>query len=115
MERRQDKRVGKPGVIESFNFHSTDQDIVINTPLEISLEDISLGGLGVKSNVKLELETTLSINLLLEGMNYVVIGKVMWCKKAGDLYTCGLKLIYLPHELTEFISVKINHENKYTN
>jgi len=102
-------------VIESFNFHSSNQEIVINTPIEISLVDISLGGLGIKSNIGLELDTTLSINLQLEDTNYVVIGKVMWCREDGNLFNCGLKLIYMPSELNDFIDETVEQSNKYTN
>lgn len=115
MERRHDKRFGNAGVIESFNFHATNQQVAINSPVEISLVDISMGGLGIKSNVKIDLETTLSIDLQLEDQNYVVVGQVIWCKNEGSLYNCGMKLIYLPEELKEFIAENLDQFNKYTN
>ena len=101
MERRREKRLSQLGMIESFNFHSSQHNVVINTPVEISLIDLSVGGLGIKSNVELENDTTISINIQVDEMNYVVIGRVVWCTKEGNLYNCGLKLIYIPSELRD--------------
>lgn len=113
-----DKRRGKRfpvGTIESFNFHTTNQEVEMSFPEEISLRDISLGGLGIKSNVRLQKETTLSINLQLEEESYVVIGKVVWCKSTGDQYDCGLKLIYMPEPLIAYFSDLKDSNNKYPN
>lgn len=115
MERRREKRVSNLGIIESFNFHSSSQSVVINAPMEISLIDISIGGLGIKSSTYLEIDTTLSIHIQLETDNFVVIGKVVWCRKENNLYTCGLKLIYMPEELHTFLDDSGDQLNKYIN
>jgi len=115
MERRHEKRLSQYGIIESFNFHSSQNNVVINTPLEISLIDMSIGGLGIKSNVLLENDTTLSINLQFEEINYVVIGKIVWCIEEGSIYNCGLKLIYMPSELKHYLEDKEDQLNKYIN
>ena len=115
MERRRQRRYSQLGKIESFNFHASNQEVIINSPSEVSLIDISAGGLGIKSNVELELDTTLSINIQLETINYVVIGKVVWCRKEDDIFNCGLKLIYLPSELRDFLNSHEEQPNKYIN
>ncbi|HAS73295.1 MAG TPA: hypothetical protein DCS67_04035 [Clostridiales bacterium UBA8960] len=115
MERRREKRIEKLGVIESFNFHASHQGVVINSPVEISLVDISIGGLGIKSNVKLENDTTLSIAIELEETNHVVIGKIVWCSKEDHYFNCGLKLIYMPPELHDFLEDAMENSNKYMN
>ncbi len=115
MERRREKRLSQLGMIESFNFHASQHNIVINAPLEISLIDLSTGGLGIKSNVVLENETTISINIQLEETNHVVIGRVVWCAKEGNLYNCGLKLIYIPSELKDYLEGKEEQQTKYIN
>lgn len=115
MERRREKRISRIGIIESFNFHSTSQSVAINAPMEISLIDISIGGLGIKSSTYLEIDTTISVHIQLETDNYVVIGKVVWCRKEGNLYNCGLKLIYMPEELHEFLNDSGDQLSKYIN
>jgi len=115
MERRREKRLSKLGIIESFNFHSSSHEVIINSPLEISLIDISIGGIGIKANTMLENDTTMSINIQLENENYVVIGKVVWCRPEDNLFTCGLKLIYMPTELHEFLENRVEQQNKYIN
>lgn len=115
MERRREKRLSNLGIIESFNFHASSQSVVINAPMEISLIDISKGGLGIKSSSYLEIETTLSIHIQLESENYVVIGKVVWCRKEENLYNCGLKLIYMPEALHAFLDDSGDQLNKYMN
>jgi len=115
MERRREKRLSQLGMIESFNFHSSQHNVVINTPVEISLIDLSVGGLGIKSNVVLENDTTISINIQVDEMNYVVIGRVVWCTKEGNLYNCGLKLIYIPSELRDYLDGSEDQQTKYIN
>ena len=101
--------------IESFNFHASNHEVIINAPNEVSLIDISVGGLGIKSKVELVVDTTLSINIQLEKANFVVIGKVVWCRKEEEIFNCGLKLIYLPSELHEFLDSHEDQPNKYIN
>lgn len=115
MERRREKRLSQVGMIESFNFHSSQHNVVINTPVEISLIDMSAGGLGIKSNVALENDTTISINIQFDETNYVVIGRVVWCTQEGNLYNCGLKLIYIPSELRDHLEDKEDQQTKYIN
>lgn len=115
MDRRREKRIAKVGVIESFNFHASHQGVMINAPMEISLIDISIGGLGIKSNVPLENDTTLSIAIQLEQTNHVVIGKIVWCSEEASYFNCGLKLIYMPPELHDFLEESMAQDNKYIN
>lgn len=115
MERRREKRIGNLGVIESFNFHASNHEVMINSPLEISLVDISLGGVGIKSNVSLDKDTTLSIAIQMEQVNHVVIGRIVWCAKEDNYYTCGLKLIYMPPELRDLLEELSDQTNRYMN
>ncbi len=115
MEKRKDKRFEAHGTIDSYNFHAQNRAVTINAPVEISLRDLSYGGIGIKTNVPLEVEDTLSIHLQLDNHNYVVIGKVVWCKESGNLYDCGLKLIYMPEELISRFSGEASSESKYSN
>ncbi len=114
MDNRSGKRFAL-GNIESFNFHTTNREVTIQFPAEISLKDISVGGLGIKSNVPLEAGITLSLNLELNSESYVVIGKIVWCKKSGNLYECGLKLIYMPETLIDQFSKNQDLFSKYSN
>jgi len=116
MERRRERRLSNLGIIESFNFHANNRQVEISSPIEISLKDISLGGLGIKTNCFFETETTLSLDIQFNEQNYVVIGKVVWCRKNGKFFDCGLKLIYMPEDLIDFLVGIDEEENpKYMN
>lgn len=115
MDHRRDKRFNEFGNIETYNFHATNRSVEIHTPLEITLRDISAGGLGIKSTIMLDPEVTISMNLDLNEENYVIIGKVVWCKSEGEVYSCGLKLIYIPDDLVQFVSSLDENNSKYSN
>ncbi|MBF4694038.1 PilZ domain-containing protein [Fusibacter ferrireducens] len=116
MDRRHRRRLSNLGMIESFNFHTNNRLVEINSPVEISLKDISLGGLGIKSNCFFENDTTLSLDIQFNEENHVVIGKVVWCRKSGNFYDCGLKLIYMPEPLINFLmEIDEDEEVKYMN
>lgn len=115
MGQRRNRRFEQIGNIETYNFHASNQTVEIQTPLEITLRDISVGGLGIKSSHAMNPDTTLSLNLDFNDENFVVIGKVVWCKEAGNLFSCGLKLIYMPDELVEMLTDMDNQNNKYSN
>lgn len=114
MENRRGKRYAL-GTIESFNFHTTNSEVEIQFPTEISLKDISIGGLGIKSDVLLEPGMTLSLNLELDNESYVVIGKTVWCKAIGEQFECGLKLIYMPETLIDHFLKDQETSRKYSN
>ncbi len=115
-DRRRQRRLSNLGIIESFNFHTNNRLVEISSPIEISLKDISVGGLGIKSSCFIEDDTTLSIDIQFNEENHVVIGKVVWCRPNGKFYDCGLKLIYMPELLTSFL-LDIDEEDdlKYMN
>lgn len=115
MERRRQARISNIGKIESFNFQHGNEIVQIDTPIEISLKDISLGGLGIISSNAFDVDTTLSIGLILEEESFVVIGKIVWCQSMGAYYESGLKLIYMPHELNDLITDVEYQSQKYSN
>lgn len=115
MDHRRDKRFNEFSNIETYNFHATNRSVEIHTPLEVTLKDISAGGLGIKSTINLEPDVTISMNLELDDENYVIIGKVVWCKPVGEVFSCGLKLIYMPDDLVRYISSLDESMTKYSN
>ena len=115
MNQRRNKRFEQIGNIETYNFHASNRTVEIQSPLEITLRDISVGGLGIKINHAMDPDTTLSMNLDFNDENFVVIGKVVWCKEVGNLFSCGLKLIYMPDELVEMLTHMDDKNKKYMN
>lgn len=104
MERRHNKRVANFGVIESYSFQGDNRDVTIKRPKVISLRDISVGGLGITSSKAIEIGATLSLDLEVDNENYVVIGKIVWCRPGSDdHYECGMKLIYMPEDLSDMV------------
>ena len=115
MDKRRGRRISTQGVIDSYNFHAANKAVTIHAPLEISLRDLSLGGLGIKSSDPLDVDATLSMNIELDAHNFVVIGKIVWCKPSGSLFDCGVKLIYMPDELVSMLMDAGDVQSKYSN
>jgi len=115
MERRRRRRVSNLGVIESYSFQGENTIVEIDRPIEISLKNMSAGGLGIKSKTAFEIDSTLSIDLMIESYNYVVIGKIVWCKSNGAYYESGLKLIYMPDELMNLLDIAGEEAIHYPN
>jgi len=115
LNRRSGNRFKEVGMIESFNFQSENKVVEIDYPMEVSLRDISMGGIGVKSNTNFDIGITLSMNLQIEGNSYVVIGKIIWCRERDGYYDSGLKLIYMPEPLVDYLMIADEESSKYHN
>jgi c-di-GMP-binding flagellar brake protein YcgR len=74
-------------------------------PLEITLLNVSAGGLGIVSDKLFEKGTTLVLNMKLEEEYYEkVTAKVMWDMKKGDKYRHGLEIINISGRLYRHLS-----------
>ena len=71
-------------------------------PIEISLEnlvahkreylnDIGFGGLSFKAKEEVEVGTLINIKIPLLKPMFEAVGKVIWCRKEGDVYFVGVK------------------------
>ena len=71
-----------------------------------------MGGLGISSSKPFEVGLTLSLDLQVNDENFVVIGKIVWCRREEDNYECGLKLIYMPENLSRIIESYESKEHR---
>lgn len=60
------------------------------------LTNISLGGLAFKSNHEWEMNSTVTIHLLLNP-TLQIRGNVVWCEKLENMYQIGIKFLDSPH------------------
>lgn len=74
-------------------------------PLELTLINVSIGGLGIVSERSFEKAAVLVLNLRLEEENYEkVTAKVMWTIKKGDLFRYGLEISNISGRLYSHLS-----------
>jgi len=57
------------------------------------LNDIGFGGLSFKAKEKVETGTIINIRIPLLRPMFEAIGKVVWCRKEGDIYFVGVEFI----------------------
>jgi len=78
-------------------------------PLELTLINISVGGLGIISEKPFEKDTVLVLSFNLEEEKYEkVSAKVMWMMKMGDMYRHGLEIMNVSGKLFKHLSMLDN-------
>ncbi len=74
-------------------------------PLELTLLNVSAGGLGIVSDKLFEKGSILVLNMKLEEVSYEkVTAKVMWNMKKGNMYRYGLEITNLSGRLYRHLS-----------
>ena len=78
-------------------------------PLELTLINISVGGLGIISEKPFEKDAVLVLSFKLEEERYEkVSAKVMWMMKMGDMYRHGLEIMNVSGKLYKHLSMLDN-------
>jgi len=78
-------------------------------PLELTLINISVGGLGIISEKPFEKDAVLILSFKLEEVKYEkVSAKVMWMMKMGDMYRHGLEIMNVSGKLFKHLSMLDN-------
>jgi c-di-GMP-binding flagellar brake protein YcgR len=78
-------------------------------PLELTLINISVGGLGIISEKPFEKDAVLVLSFKLEEERYEkVSAKVMWMMKMGDMYRHGLEIMNVSGKLFKHLSMLDN-------
>lgn len=74
-------------------------------PIELTLLNVSVGGLGIVSDKLFEKGSVLVLRMDLEEVSYEkVTAKVMWNMKKGDVYRHGLEITNLSGKLYRHLS-----------
>lgn len=113
--KRHYKRIDNDGRVQSVEYFPSQEHVQIERPIEISLENISLGGIGIKSTEPLENGMTISLNLYINERNFSVVAKVVWTEDMDSYHKSGLELLYIPDELIDEIREIMNVETRYEN
>lgn len=74
--------------------------IMIISPQEITLLDMSFSGAGIKTEMLLEEGTELTFDIMIGHQSFSLKAEVAWSKKIGTGYRSGLKFIDLPPDFT---------------
>jgi c-di-GMP-binding flagellar brake protein YcgR len=78
-------------------------------PLELTLINISVGGLGIISEKTFEKDAVLILSFKLEEEKYEKVpAKVMWMMKIGDMYRYGLEIMNVSGRLFKHLSTLDN-------
>lgn len=74
-------------------------------PLELTLLNVSVGGLGIMSDRMFEVGSILTLSMKLEEISYEkVTAKVMWNIKKGEMYRHGLQIVNISGRLFRHLS-----------
>ncbi|MDH4220988.1 MAG: PilZ domain-containing protein, partial [Candidatus Aminicenantes bacterium] len=101
-EKRREKRIKKENKL-IFEVFSTDRNLE-NKKIHYTLtKDISLGGVNIRTDTFLPVDTLVKIDLPLPKMHKIISvrGKVRWVKSLYDdeVFEVGLEFVDTPHEV----------------
>ncbi len=101
-EKRREKRVKKENKL-IFEVISTDKDIE-NKKIYFTLtKDISLGGVNIRTDTFLPVDTLIKVDLPLPKMHKIISvrGKVRWIKSLyeDEVFEVGLEFVDTPHDV----------------
>lgn len=103
--KRKSKRIGYYSKIFCSKSISNGTVEEFREPVEMTLRDVSEGGLGVLCQRQFEKGSVLELSITLEEINYPkVTAKVMWTIKKDDSYRHGLEIMNLSGKLYRHLS-----------
>lgn len=79
--------------VQALNYPKGSDDKSTAKTLPITVLNLSIDGIGVLSREKVETGSIMTFVLYLGGIGHEIMGYVTFCKKIGELYRVGLKLI----------------------
>lgn len=84
--------------MRSYIRHPTDVPIELSPtermPIDHSrIQNVSVGGLSLKSGIKLELKSLIKIRIPLVEPPFETVGQVVWCRKQRSDYEIGVQFI----------------------
>jgi hypothetical protein len=108
-EARKSKRIDYNAKIQCTKSIHSGETEEYEEPLELMLINVSIGGLGIISERLFEKDTTMILNLTLEGESYKkVAAKVMWTMEKGGKFRHGM-------EITNISGRLFSHLNRLDN
>ncbi|HWR61598.1 MAG TPA: PilZ domain-containing protein [Clostridia bacterium] len=103
--KRKGKRISYYSKIYCSKSMNNGQAEEFEEPVEMTLRDVSEGGLGVVCSRLFEKGSVLVLSITLEEVNYQkVTAKVMWTIKKDDAYRHGLEVMNLSGKLYRHLS-----------
>jgi len=74
-------------------------DVTLKTPARMVMLDLSIGGIGIVSDIDFELSSILTFTLYLEKVPHTIMARVQWKAIKGEMCQCGLEFIGTPNQL----------------
>lgn len=105
VEMRKSKRIDWLSKIYCMKYTCNEGTEEYTEPLELTLINVSTGGLGILSDRLFEKGSILHLRMKLEEVSYdKVTAKVMWNMKKGDVYRHGLEIANISGKLYRHLS-----------
>ncbi|MEA4848596.1 MAG: PilZ domain-containing protein [Clostridiaceae bacterium] len=106
---RKNKRVGYYSKIQCIKSIQGDKTEEYEEPLELTLINISAGGLGIISEKTFEKDAVLTFNLKLEEKEYKrVLARVIWIMEKDGKFKYGLEIVNMSGRLYKHLSLLDN-------
>ena len=99
-ERREFKRVEYHVEMECSHVIKPDgSNIHLDRPARMVMMDLSIGGIGIVSDVDFDQESILTFTLYLERVPHTIMARVQWKSIKGEMFKYGLEFIGTPNQL----------------
>lgn len=89
-----------------FNKKDPDYPIILDSPINLTLFDISIGGVGAVCESDIDIDTIMYFDFVLDMQPYKVKAKVVYCFPVDGLYRLGFRFVDAGKQLS-------NHIKKY--
>lgn len=93
------------------------ETILLSQPIEFSITDISVGGIGIISDYEIKVGIILVFNLILDDKAYDIKCEVMYCFKSDNKFRGGLKIVNKDKDFTKHLKVvvaRVSLRNRYS-
>lgn len=96
--------------VQALNYPKGSQDKSNAKQLELVVLNLSIDGVGILSKECIEKGSIVTFTLYLGGIGHEIMGYVTFCRKIGEMYRVGLKLVSPDNMFTSMLMSYIDNE-----
>lgn len=93
------------------------QTILLSKPIEFSITDISVGGIGIISDYEIKAGNILLFDLILDDKSYDIKCEVVYCFKSDNIFRGGLKIVNKDKDFIKHLKIvvaRVSLRNRYS-
>jgi hypothetical protein len=93
------------------------ESILLSQPIEFSITDISIGGIGIISDYEIKAGNILLFNLILDDNGYDIKCEVLYCFKSDDKFRGGLRILNKDKDFIRHLKIvvaRVSLRNRYS-